>query len=95
MTDQCIEFRLYVTGEAPNSRQAIANLVAFCRQHLANRHNIEIVDVLEHRQRALDEGVLLTPALVIRSPGPTRTLVGNLAKPDVLRRALSLSDPKP
>lgn len=93
MTDPCIEFRLYVAGEAPNSQQAIANLHAFCRRYLADRHAIEIVDVLEQPRRALDEGILLTPALVIRSPGPARTLIGNLAKADVLRRTLNLPDP--
>ena len=28
-------FHLYVAGDAPNSTQAIANLAAFCRIHLA------------------------------------------------------------
>lgn len=93
MSDAPVEFRLYVAGEAPNSQQAIANLHTFYRRYLADRHHIEIVDVLQHPQRALDEGILLTPALIIRSPGPLRTLIGNLSKPDVLRRALNLPEP--
>lgn len=93
MTDASIEFRLYVAGEAPNSQQAVVNLNAFCRRYLADRHHIEIVDVLQQPQRALDEGILLTPALIIRSPGPARTLIGNLARPEVLRQALNLPDP--
>ena len=39
-------FRLYVAGDAPNSTQAIANLRALCSEHLPERYEIEIVDVL-------------------------------------------------
>lgn len=95
MSDAPVEFRLYVAGEAPNSQQAIANLNAFCARHLTDRHRIEIVDVLQQPQRALDEGILLTPTLIIRSPGPTRTLIGNLARSEVLRQALNLTEPNP
>lgn len=93
MSNAPVEFRLYVAGEASNSQQAIANLNAFCRRYLADHHHVEIVDVMQQPQRALDEGILLTPTLIIRSPGPARTLIGNLARPEVLRQALNLPDP--
>lgn len=48
-------FDLYVAGEAPNSTQAVANLAAFCRAHLADRHEIEIIDVFREPKRALAE----------------------------------------
>lgn len=37
------KFHLYVAGDAPNSAQAINNLGAFCRTHLAERYEIEII----------------------------------------------------
>lgn len=90
MSQERFEFRIYVAGEAANSQQALANLRAFCARYLDGRHTIEIIDVHEYPRRALDEGVFLTPALVICSPGPLRTLVGNLARPDILSQTLNL-----
>jgi len=34
--------RLYVTGRAPNSLQAIANLQAICKEHLKGSHKLEV-----------------------------------------------------
>jgi circadian clock protein KaiB len=71
-------FRLYITGNAPNSERAIANLAALCRHHLPDRHDIEVVDLLRDPQRALSDGVFLTPTLVKLSPGPELRIVGTL-----------------
>jgi circadian clock protein KaiB len=73
------KFRLYVVGDAPNSTKATANLSAFCREHLAERYEIEIIDVLRDPERALKDGVLVTPLLVRISPAPVCKIVGNLS----------------
>jgi circadian clock protein KaiB len=83
-------FRLYVAGEAANSMLAVANLHALCREHLPERHEIEIVDVLREPKRALAEGVLLTPMLVRVSPDPIRKLIGNLSDSKPLLQMLEL-----
>jgi circadian clock protein KaiB len=83
-------FRLYVAGDAPNSTQAIANLSALCREHLPEQHDIEVVDVLGEPERALADGVLLTPMLVKLSPSPIRQIVGTLSQRDPLLQALGL-----
>jgi circadian clock protein KaiB len=72
-------FRLYVAGDAPNSAQAIANLAAFCRTHLPDRHEIEIVDVFREPQRALAESIFMTPTVVVLAPPPVRRIVGTLS----------------
>ena len=59
-----IKFRLYVAGDAQNSTQAVANLRAFCRSHLPDLHDIEIVDVFREPKRALADGIFMTPTLV-------------------------------
>jgi circadian clock protein KaiB len=84
------KFRLYVAGEALNSTQAIANLGALCREHLQEQHHIEVVDVLGEPQRALADGVLLTPMLVKLSPAPIRNIVGSLNQRAPLLQALGL-----
>jgi circadian clock protein KaiB len=82
--------RLYVAGGAPNSLQAIANLEAICREYLKDGHRLEVVDVLEHPQRAMAAGVLVTPSLSKLSPLPAANLVGNLSDRNKVLLALGL-----
>lgn len=72
--------RLYVAGNAPNSARAMSNLQVICDEHLADCYELEVVDVLQDPQRALDEGVLVTPTLVRLSPLPEVKIVGNLSE---------------
>ncbi len=83
-------FRLYVAGEAPNSLRARANLAAFCKTYLQERHEIEIVDVLRDPQRALAESIFMTPTLVTLEPAPLRRIVGSLGQSETLLFALGL-----
>ena len=83
-------FRLYVADDAPNSLRALANLNAICRQHLPDRHAIEIVDVFREPKRALADAILMTPTLVKLSPGPVRRIVGTLSQVEPVMQALGL-----
>jgi circadian clock protein KaiB len=82
--------RLYIAGGAPNSVQAIANLEAICREHLKDGHKLEVVDVLEHPQRAIADGVLVTPSLAKLFPLPAANVVGNLSDEAKVMLALGL-----
>ena len=83
-------FRLYVTGDAPNSLQAIANLTQLCETHLPDRHEIEIVDVLKDPKRALTEAIYMTPTLVTDSPYPGHRIVGILSNTEPILQILGL-----
>jgi circadian clock protein KaiB len=89
-TQPHFKFRLYVAGDASNSNEAIANLNALCREHLAGRHEIEIIDVFREPKRAMAEGVLLTPMLVRVCPEPARRIVGDLSQIKPLMQMLEL-----
>lgn len=84
------KFRLYVAGGALNSVQAIANLNFLCQTHLPGRHEIEIIDVFLDPQRALVDGILMTPTLVRYAPPPVRTIVGTLSQIHPVLLALGL-----
>jgi circadian clock protein KaiB len=85
-----VVLRLYIAGGAPNSVQAIANLEAICREYLKDGHKLEVVDVLEYPQRAMAEGVLVTPSLAKLSPLPAANVVGNLSDKAKVLLALGL-----
>jgi circadian clock protein KaiB len=85
-----LKFRLFVAGDTQNSAEAIANLSTFCKKHLVNRHEIEIVDVLRVPERAMKDSVFMTPTLVKLSPSPVRQIVGTLSDPYILSQVLGL-----
>ncbi len=87
------KFRLFVADGADNSVQAKANLAAICHAHLPGRYEIEVVDVFRDPERALAEGVFMTPTLVRLSPSPVRRIIGTLAQTQTVVQTLGLDSP--
>ena len=84
---------LYIADSAPNSVRAIANLEAICNEHLKGNFRLEIIDVLESPQRALADGIVVTPSLAKLSPLPAARVVGNLSDRASVLRALGIREP--
>ena len=84
-----LRLRLYVTGNAPNSVKAIAHCRAICDEHFAAGHDLEIVDLLEHPNRALTDGVIVTPTLLKLLPLPVQRVMGSLSDRNQVLLALS------
>ena len=83
-----LHLRLYIAGNAPNSVRAITNLKAICDEHFAAACALEIVDLLVHPQRALADGIIVTPTLVKLSPLPVQRVIGTLSDTNQVRQAL-------
>ncbi|HWZ90055.1 MAG TPA: circadian clock KaiB family protein [Polyangiaceae bacterium] len=81
--------RLYIAGNAPNSLSAIANARALCEEHFAARHELEIIDLLEHPKKALADGIIVTPTLLRLRPSPVRRVIGNLSDTGKVLSALA------
>ena len=84
-----LKLRLYIAGHAAKSLNALASLTALCTEHFSSAHEIEIVDMLDHPQRALADGVLVTPTLIRLQPLPVKRIVGSLSDPSQLHRILA------
>jgi circadian clock protein KaiB len=84
------KLRLFVAGNAPNSRRAKANLDAVIQQHRLDYCELEIIDVQKTPERAMIDGVLVTPTLVKLSPKPAYHLVGDLSDHEKVIEALGL-----
>lgn len=93
-TTTVVMMRLFIAGSAPNSALAIANLEAICKRYLDGNYQLEIVDVFEQPQRALAEGVLVTPSFTKLSPGPEARVIGNLSDSKVVLAAIGLKEKK-
>jgi circadian clock protein KaiB len=84
-----LRLRLYISGDAPNSVRAIANCRAICDEHFAAGHELEIVNLLDHPQRALADGVIVTPTLLKLLPLPVQRVIGSLSDTNQVLLALS------
>jgi circadian clock protein KaiB len=81
--------RLFIAGTAPRSRRTVDTVRRFCDLHLANRHELEIVDIFQQAALAERDGILAAPTLLKLAPGPERRLTGPLDEAR-LRRAFDL-----
>jgi circadian clock protein KaiB len=82
--------RLYVAGESPKSLDAFANLKRFCETHLADRYQIEVVDLLENPRLARRDEIVAIPTLVRQLPAPMRKIIGDLSDTDRVLIGLQL-----
>jgi circadian clock protein KaiB len=82
--------RLYVAGQTPKSIAAFANLKAICEEHLAGRHRIEVIDLLENPQLARGDQILAIPTLVRKLPEPVRKIIGDLSNTERVLIGLDL-----
>lgn len=71
-------FRLFVAGEGTNSVLARAALHEICSEHSEGACEIEVLDVLEDFRVALEENILVTPALIVEGPASRAVIFGNL-----------------
>ncbi|MDB4916908.1 MAG: circadian clock protein KaiB [Gemmatimonadetes bacterium] len=87
-----LHLRLYIAGNAPNSLLAVANAKSLCEEHFAERHVLEIVDLLEQPLRALADAIIVTPTLLKLAPLPAYRVIGNLNDRKQVLLTLSTND---
>jgi circadian clock protein KaiB len=73
------QLRLYVAGTTDRSTHALANLRTICEELLADRYEIEVIDLLERPQLAKGEQIVAIPTLVRQLPEPVRKIIGDLS----------------
>ena len=71
--------RLYVSGLTPKSRRAIENIKKICEEDLEGRFELEIVDIYQRPDLAVDEQVIAAPTLIKELPLPLRRVIGDLS----------------
>ena len=89
--EHMLTLRLYVAGEAPNSVEAQSNLTAILEKHPGKHYRLEVVDFLREPQRALKDGVIVTPTLVKIAPPPISRIIGTLRETLKVVNALGLA----
>jgi circadian clock protein KaiB len=70
--------RLYIAGMSPRSSAAVGAMKALCRDELADCHDLEVIDIFQHPQMALDDGIVALPTVLKTAPPPLRRSIGDL-----------------
>ena len=86
-----VTLRLYVTGMAHHSVEAVALVKELCEELLAGRYDLEVVDIYKDPARARDDQIVAAPTLVKESPAPRRRLIGNLTDRERVARGLGVT----
>lgn len=89
-----IVLRLFVAGDTLKSRLTIANLKDLCQNDLKGQCDVEVIDLTQHPEMAIDNNISALPALVKELPLPVRTLIGDLASRSKVLIALDIKDIK-
>ena len=84
---EMVELRLYLAGQTPRSMAALANLKKLCKEHLAGKYRIEVIDLL---QLARGDQIIAIPTLVRRLPQPIRKIIGDLSNTERVLVGLQL-----
>jgi len=81
--------RLYVAGDSPRSRTALANLRKLCEACLQN-YDIEVIDLTKRPDLAKADQILAVPTLVRKIPEPMKRIIGDLSNADRALIALDM-----
>jgi circadian clock protein KaiB len=71
--------------------RAFANLKRICEQYLADRYQIEMIDLLKNPALARNDQILAVPTLVRRVPVPVRKIIGDLSNTQRVLAGLNVS----
>jgi len=69
--------KLFVNSEGASSRRALSHLPVLTAQ-LGEQAAVEVIDVLDYPDLAMDHNIVATPTLVRTSPLPQYRLVSDL-----------------
>lgn len=82
--------RLYVTGTTPRSMLAIRNIQHICRKYLDGRYDLEVIDIYQRPQEAMNAQIIAAPTLIKFSPDPIRRIVGDMSNEEKVLSALNI-----
>lgn len=88
--DDVWTLRLYIAGDSPKSRAALANLQRLCDTHIKGKYQIEVIDLKTRPELAKADQILALPTLVRKIPEPMKRLIGDLSNAERALVALEL-----
>lgn len=82
--------KLYVAGETPRSKAALANLRSLCEEHLPGQYELEVIDLILQPKLARTDQILAIPTLVRSLPTPIARIIGDLSDTEQVLMGLNI-----
>ncbi len=82
--------RLFITGILSNSARAVVNCTAICEKHLKDRYELEIIDIYQQPELALEEDLIAIPVLIRKFPLPEHRIIGDLSNIETVLKELGV-----
>jgi circadian clock protein KaiB len=92
--DEKYVLRLYVAGMTPKSTKALTNVKKICEDHLADRCELEVIDIYQQPKLAKGEQIIAAPTLIKKLPLPLRKLIGDMSDTEKFLVGLDLKPKK-
>ncbi len=86
------KLQLYVCGATPHCMLAIKNINDICRTYLNDAAAVEIIDINQHPEAAVQAQIIAAPTLIKFQPGPERRLIGDLSNTNKVLAVLGIND---
>ena len=83
-------FKFFGVTNNETTRALIENLESFLGERLKNNYSLDVIDVLERSDLAVEFDVLATPTLIRTLPRPCKRIVGNLKDLDAVAGILGI-----
>jgi circadian clock protein KaiB len=85
--DLKFRFRLYISGTATRSMNAVNQIREICKNHLGDC-DLQIIDIFENPGAAKQDEIIAIPTLIKLSPAPKKRIIGDLANKKKVLAAL-------
>lgn len=80
--EQSYILKLYMTGINAKSQTALRNIKEICETHLQGRYELEVIDVYQTPELAINQQIIAAPTLIKELPFPVQRFIGDLSDTD-------------
>ena len=71
--------RLFITGHTQKSMRAVRNITDLCERHLHGSYDLEVIDVYQQPELAVEHQLVAAPTLFKILPLPPRRMLGDMS----------------
>lgn len=79
MGEEQIVLKMYFAGINEKAEAHVGNLQELCEKKFPGKYTIEVIDLVERPELAIDEQIFAAPTIVKKLPKPVRKVIGDLA----------------
>ena len=72
------DLKLYIVDETRKSTKLLNDLEEILHAELEGQYTLDVIDVLENPQRAIEDKIFATPTLVKVRPPPMKKIIGDV-----------------